>query len=110
MVRVVPKYIIRFWFEHGGICLWGKGDATQEKYGYAIENTALPISSKLANKLIDLEEEYSTCLNWDYPPGPSLWTEEQKSDFKKRATTVFNKMQIELGSDYELLNELDSCI
>jgi len=106
----MPKYIIKFWFEHGGICLWGQGEATQERYGYAIENTVLPISGELINELNDLEEEYSTYLNRDYPPDPSPWTEEHKSDFIKRATNTFNKLQIELGSGYELLNELDSCV
>ena len=36
-------YKLHFWFEHGGICLWGLNDNTKNKYGYAVSNKDLPI-------------------------------------------------------------------
>lgn len=40
---MIGKYIIRFWFEHGGICLWSVNENAKDKYNYAIENSNLTI-------------------------------------------------------------------
>ena len=100
------KYQLRFWFEHSGICIWGMNDAAKEKYGYAIENSSLPISNGLINELNILEGEYATYLDWDCPSNPSPWTEQQKIDFKNRAANVLNKLETELGSDFIIQDEI----
>jgi hypothetical protein len=103
-------YQLRFWFEHGGICIWGMNEKTQEKYGYAIKNNSLPISKELLIELNALEQEYATYLDLDYPPNPSPWTNEQRADFLKRATHVYEKLKAELGSDFEITNETDQSV
>lgn len=103
------KYIIRFWFEHGGICLWSANTTAHDKYGYPIENKKLPISSELIDKLNNLEAEYHTYLDWDYPPNPSSWSKEHKEDFIKRATNVYDILCNELGYEYEVINDVRNC-
>lgn len=103
-------YQLRFWFEHGGPCIWGMNDKTKRKYGYAIKSDSLPISINLANEINNLEEEYGTYLDWSSPQRPSSWTKEQKIDFINRANLVYNKLKNELGTKFEIINEIDKCI
>lgn len=103
------KYIVRFWFEHGGICLWSVNKKAHAKYDYAIENNELPISLELVKKLNELEDEYHSYLDWDYPPNPSPWTQEHKQDFINRATDVYNVLCEELGNEYKVINDVHNC-
>lgn len=100
------KYKLRFWFEYGDICIWGMNDNTKERYGYAIENSSLPISKEVINELNDLEKEYQSYIDWNEPQNSSLWTEEHKHDFINRANIVYEKLKKELGADYEISNEV----
>ena len=103
-------YRLRFWFEHGGFCIWGMNDKAKEKYGYPIKNDSLPISDGLVQELNSLEKEYATYLDWDYPPNPPLWSDEHKADFKDRATIVYEKLKDELGSEFQVDNEINRCV
>jgi hypothetical protein len=106
----MAKYILKYWFEHGGICLWSANDNARSKYNYPIDNDRLPISNELIDELYALEEEYHSYLNWEYPPDPSPWTAEQKQDFLYRANIAYLKLVSELGSDYEVINQIDKCV
>ena len=106
----MSKYQLRFWFEHGGGCIWGANYEARQKYGYMIENEALLISDSLISELIALENEYATYLDWDYPPNPSPWTEEHKRTFSDKATLICEKLKNELGSDFDITNEINLCI
>jgi hypothetical protein len=108
-IRILTKYIIKYWFEYGGFCLWAVNDNAENKYGYAINNNKLPISKSLIDELYALEEEYQSSLNWEYPPDPSPWTLEQKQDFTYRANAAYLKLLSELGNDFEVINEIDNC-
>ena len=103
-------YELRFWFEHGGTCLWSKNDAAREKYGYAIDFHNLPISCQLMNELETLESEYATILDWTAPQNPLLWDNAKKQDFVDRATIACNKLGAELQNDYVIQNEAVSCV
>lgn len=106
----MSKYQLRFWFEHGGFCIWSINDKAKEKYGYAVRNDALPISEDLVKEIDALENEYATYLDWNCPQNPSPWTKEHKTDFFYKATIVYQKLQKELGSDFEVTNEVSQCI
>jgi len=106
----MSKYHLKFWFEHGGICIWGNNEAAESKYGYAIEQKMLPISADLIEELNDLEDEYVSYLDRDYPPNPSPWTDEQKVDFLKRANLAYEKLKDELGVDFKVENNLLECV
>jgi len=106
----LEQYKLKFWFEHGGICIWGINEKAESTFGYAIENDVLPISEKLITLLNKLEDEYVTCLDWEDPRNPSPWNEKQKQDFKFSATKAYHILVKELGSDYIVENAIDSCI
>jgi len=106
----MTRYNLHFWFEHGGFCIWGKNDKAKRKYGYAIKNDTLPISIDLLTELNDLQEEYATYLDWNYPPNPSPWTKEHKEDFLSRANLVYEKLANELGSDFVIENRVSQCV
>jgi hypothetical protein len=109
-VTLLAKYKLKYWFEYGGICIWGVNAASKDKFGYAIETISLPISDSLIEMLNKLEEEYHSYLDWDYPPNPSPWTEEHKQDFIRRATNAHERLCKELGENYEVENEVTSCV
>ena len=104
------KYRIKFWFEHGGECLWGANDAAKEKYGYCINKNSIPISKALVDKLAKLETEYSSYIDWDNPSKASKWSREQKLDFIVESTKVYFLLSDELGSGYEIINSVSSCV
>jgi hypothetical protein len=103
-------FVLKYWFEHGGTCLWSVNKNALDKYGYAITNEDLPISKDLIEELYSLENKYQGYLNWEYPPDPSPWSPEQKQDFIIRATIVYHKLLFELGEDYGIINDLESCV
>ena len=106
----MAKYLLLFWFEHGGICIWGKNEATKEKYGYAIESNELPLSKELINILDNLELSYARSLNWASPLEPAPWTKDERDMFRKEANEAYDRLIKELGPDFEIINDIESCI
>lgn len=106
----MSKYQLRFWFEHGGACIWGMNDKAKEKFGYSVKNNSLPVSGDLINMLDALEMEYATYLDWNCPQNPSLWTKEQKISFIEKANVVYEKLKSELGYKFEVVNEVNLCV
>lgn len=51
-------FIMNFWFEHGGHCLWPANDKSREKFGYAVDNSCLPVSRSLIEEMNDMELEF----------------------------------------------------
>lgn len=96
------RYKFSFWIEWGGTCLWSKNDKARNCFDYAVDNNDLPISKELKDLLHQLEKEYQSALNWDYPPDPSPWTKEKALDFKKRATVAYDRLIKELGDEFEV--------
>lgn len=47
----MAKYILRYWFEHGGICLWSVNDNAKKKFNYSVDHDKLPISKDLIQEL-----------------------------------------------------------
>lgn len=103
-------YKMRYWFEHGGFCLWASNKKTNEVYGYAIDFRKLPISNSIKEKLNALEETYVSILDWDCPSNPLLWSYKEKMDFVKQATSVLDLLKEELGEDYTIQNDVLSCV
>ena len=106
----MAEYVIKYWFEYGGPCLWSANESAHNKFGYPIENSELPISKDLADELYSLEDEYQSSLDWNYPPDPSPWTPEHRKDFKIRANDAYLKLTLQLGSDFNVVNEIDKCV
>ena len=96
----MKKYKLSFWFEHWRVCLWDKVN------GVAIpDHHSLPISEELAKELDELLDEWSGFLdpNDNYK---AWWTREQKVDFLNKSNEVYDSLIRELGSDYEVTNDV----
>lgn len=64
-------YVLNFWCNHGGECIWAKNDSACNTFGHGadyIEYRNLPISDKLISKLKGLDDEYHSYLDWEHPP------------------------------------------
>jgi hypothetical protein len=51
-----------------------------------------------------------TSLNQEYPPHPGPWRQEECDRFNQAAIELFERIQMELGGEYEVLNEQDPII
>lgn len=99
----MAKYALKYMFDWGsGICLWSVNDAADQKYGYAVDHDELPLSDELKKELSYLIKKHDEALDWDYPPDPLLWTEQEQADFIERAKRSYNRIVKELGDDYEV--------
>lgn len=103
-------YQMKFWFEHGGTCLWSVNDEAVERYDYAVDHHELPLSVPLLDELDRLEEWYHGCLDWDCPSNPSPWDKKEWAKFKIAANKAYKKLVKELGKHYEVLNNIENCI
>ena len=86
------------------MCLWSDNDDMIKAFGdYPIEDLEkLPISAELAQELYYLIDKHDEALNWDDPAGDLLWSEQQITDFKRRATAAYERLVGELGEDFEV--------
>ena len=106
----MAEYELRFWFEHGGFCVWGMNEKAKNKFGYPIRNEKLPISEELKNELNALEIRYHGCLDWESPLNPSPWSREEKEQFRADANSAYVRLKEELGEDYHVIDMIDDCI
>jgi len=96
----MAKYSLRFFFEWGCSddfcpCLWGDDGL--------VSLDTLPISSELKKFLLKLGIEHDDALDWGCPSNPLLWSEEEKETFYKNAKEAYQRLQDELGEDYEII-------
>ncbi|MFF2045291.1 hypothetical protein ACFVVX_33240 [Kitasatospora sp. NPDC058170] len=96
---------LRFFLEYGvvGTPLWPRTPEAPDydsPYGYPCELERLPISPAVRAELARLTEVYQTSLDWDYPPDPSPWSEEQQELFRLDVTAALELLRRELGDDW----------
>ncbi|MFQ6197078.1 hypothetical protein [Streptomyces sp. NPDC000405] len=93
-------YHLRFFFEAGvpHTPLWPPD--VDSPYGYPCELERLPISTATQDELTRLCEWYQSSLDWEYPPDPSPWPEEQWTLFRQQADAALDTLRSELGDDW----------
>ncbi len=96
------KYVLDYWFEWSGPCLWGGNIKADEKYGYAINLDDLPLSPQIKERAEAMIRWHDTSLAWDYPAGESPWTYEENERFGKAATELYEDLKKELGDKFEI--------
>ena len=99
---MMPAYEIRLMFEWGGGALWGMNQAAKDKHGYAECEKTLPITRKTLATLNELSELHDTALDWEDPRNPSPWTNIQSDAFERKAMSVLEDIQSELGPDFRV--------
>jgi len=98
--------MIRYWFEWKAGCFWSANEATRERFGSLIPPEELPLSEgtiKRANELVDWHDQ---ALNWEYPPDPGPWRQDECERFNQAAKVLLITVRQELGDHFEVIDEL----
>jgi hypothetical protein len=107
MLQSNPKYRFNFWIEWCSGYLWAADDYTCSVFGCGSHENRVPMSDALRKRGDELAEWFQTFLNWDYPPDPGLWRQDECDRFKVAARAFFEDLKAELGEDYELIYTQD---
>ncbi|MEV0373347.1 hypothetical protein AB0I10_26625 [Streptomyces sp. NPDC050636] len=96
---------LRFFFEAGvrHSPLWPED--MPSPYGNPCELERLPISPTSRAELARLCEWYQSSIDWDYPPNPSPWSEEELQLFKQQMYTALEALRRELGAGWVVRDE-----
>ncbi|SFC48657.1 hypothetical protein SAMN05421848_1599 [Kushneria avicenniae] len=98
-------YRVRLMFEWGGGCIWCGNDAARERFSVGSIEENLPLSEATLQKLHALTAWHDKALNWDYPPDPSPWSQEEFRAFETAAHDMRSRLQTELGPEFEVVYE-----
>lgn len=99
------QYKIRFFCEYGGPCFWSANNAARARFGYSIDPEGLPLSLETISRTHELMRWFQDSLNWDYPPDPGPWRQEECDRFNDAARKLFDQVQMELGEEFTLSYE-----
>ncbi|GLV60203.1 hypothetical protein KDH_70250 [Dictyobacter sp. S3.2.2.5] len=99
------QYIIRYWFEWAAECFWSVNDAARERFGYAIIPEALPLSAQTIELVNELISWHDHALNWEYPPDPGPWRQEECDRFNQAARNLLATIRQELGEQFEVIDD-----
>lgn len=97
-------HCLRFFFEAGvDTPLWPEDMASP--YGYPCEPARLPISPALQTELARLSQWYQSSIDWDYPPNPSPWSDDERQLFSQQARAALAALRGELGPGWTVRDE-----
>ena len=107
-----PRYALRFWFEWRlGTAFWAANALTSTKFGYGVvAPEALPLTPETIAHVHRLSDWHDQSPNWDYPPDPGLWRQDECDRFNKAVIELFNTVVAELGTAFEVINVQDTLI
>ncbi|MEV5531400.1 hypothetical protein [Streptomyces prunicolor] len=95
---------LRFFFEAGvDTPLWP--DDMDSPYGYPCEVERLPITPATRAELTRLSERYQSSIDWDCPPDPSPWSDDELQLFKQQAQAALEALRRELGTGWVVRDE-----
>ncbi|EFH85193.1 hypothetical protein [Ktedonobacter racemifer] len=101
-----PNYIIRYFFDWGaGCCFWSANDAARARFDYSIAPEQLPLSESTIKRANELMEWHDQALNWEYPPDPGPWRQEECERFNQAAKDLLTTVRQELGKHFEVIDE-----
>jgi hypothetical protein len=102
----MSENVARFFFDPGsGGVLWMRNEAEWASWGNPVDTKLLPISESLREELARLVESYDSSLNWDYPPDPGPWREQDCERFNLTAREALNRLREELGPTWTIVDE-----
>jgi hypothetical protein len=103
------KYVLRFFCEWGNGCLWPENDVMHEDPDLGPydcrEPCPLPLSAEILRRCWELRQWHDGSLNWDYPPDPGPWRQEECERFNAAVFQLLDDLRRELGPEYLVLNQ-----
>jgi hypothetical protein len=79
-------------------------ERTKERFGSPIEPEYLPLSPETIARVYELIEWHDQSLNWEYPPDPGPWRQDECDRFNSAARELLEICRRELGENFELIN------
>lgn len=112
-------HTLRFFFDHNsGGCLWPGDEQAIQRFGpgpvdagvydadgQLLQAPSLELPEPLKAKIQQLDQQYSTSLNWEDPAGPSLWGDGEWEAFRTKARALYEEIVQALGPDFEVVFE-----
>lgn len=99
-------FVLRFFFDPGsGICLWAGNDAASDRFGYAVDLDAVPLTDSTRRAAEELLRRFDGSIDWNDPAGPSPWSESDEASFGADARALLERIRAELGDDFEVRDE-----
>lgn len=101
------RYQIRFFYDWGcDLPFWCGNDAARAKFDVgAIEPEELGLTPQTSKTVRALAEWHDTSLNWDYPPNPSPWRQEECDRFNAAVESLLETIRAELSEEYQLIDQ-----
>jgi hypothetical protein len=96
---------LKFWWEWKAASpFWPGDDAAKEMFGYGeIDPAKLALPGDLVAELEALAAWHDSSLNWDYPPDPGPWRQEECDRFNVASKTLFERCKKLLAGRFEIL-------
>lgn len=109
-----PKYILRFFVEWRGGCLWAGNDAARRdlEYGpYDLQDPCrLPLAAATLDRCRKIAEWHDRSLNWQSPPDPGPWRQPECDSFNAAVTALIADIGRELPPEFEVSDEQVPCV
>ncbi|QJU55378.1 hypothetical protein SCB71_20365 [Herbiconiux sp. KACC 21604] len=92
------------WFE------WATVSPFWYRRGHAVNGIShiglneLPLSSAVRAECARLSLWYDTSLNWDYPPDPGPWSDDERTTFDMAVAALVDAARRELGPGFDVRN------
>jgi hypothetical protein len=108
-----PKYVLRFFLEWGGGCLWPGNDMAYRELGLGpydlLEPSPLTLSAATLERCRLMAAWHDTSLNWDYPPDPGPWRQPECERFNAAVAELLADIRQELGPEFEVIDRQTLC-
>lgn len=102
----MSQYQFRYFFDPGsGICLWSANDQARERFSYSVDLGYLKLPENLLRKGDYILAWFDTSIDWDYPPDPSPWSQEERLRFNEAAQSFLQSLRQYLGLNFEIIDE-----
>lgn len=69
------------------------------------KSDGFPLPDEMKHRILEIGIEHDTALNWDYPPDPSPWRQDQCDAFNMKIDNLIIDLTQILGGDYEILDQ-----
>ncbi len=103
------KYVLRFFFEWGGGCLWPGNEDAYQDLGLGpydlLDPCPLPLSVATLERCWRMAEWHDTSLNWDYPPEPGPWRQPECDRFNSAVAELLVTIRGELGTKFQVIDK-----
>ena len=102
------RYVLRFFFEWGGGCLWPDCDESRRVFDLGpydvLDPCPLPLSAETLERCRQMAAWHDTSLNSDYPPDPGPWLQPECDEFNDAVRDLLKTIRGELGEQFEVID------